>query len=901
MLPGQLQRQSPAGGLIYRSLFDRLIDAEDRDGWPDYWTRKEGFDDGIPFPTHINISIAEHPNPFGNHVLRMNMEGGAAAVFSPKIPIRAGMSYTVSAYVESQNTMFDDMFIRAIFYGNDAARPIHTEDSNRIRNANGWYRLYVGPITADMHDVRHIAVGLYAMPSGRQDFGAQVNFTNVEIRESPTISLEMANTQHLFSSPREIDVRCQFRGLDPHQHTVLFILEDPFGNIIRERELDLMVGNHPAAQFVMTPQNENVIIRAAATWRNLPIASPGFYRVRVATPESYIRTLRLPADQTFEDPLSNTEPLTFAVMPRGAFIPGGDFGWTLDGWTLDEITQTLPTLSQSGLSRLKLPVWISEDTTPQNRSALLRLCNSLSEQQVQLIGLLQPVPKDILERIPPEHVNAATVLGNNPQPWGERLQTSLRTLSLLIRDWQWTSDTDNSLINLFFDDTGTMSQAGEARFRTYQDAFDQNRFGFGIGITWNWYQNVPDATFPFINKFFNFPVDASVTPEYAASALSGMSGLPFRRTVSVAPLPDDEYSLETRIIDFVKCLVLMKAAGVHSIFLTDPKNERTGILRKNATPNELYLPWRTTATLLSGSRLLGSMTLPNRSRNYCFDLGAGRCVMVVWNDLATTENPVWETLYLGDDVNMIDVWGKGTPPEQQGNNQTITVTQTPTFITGLNIDVVRFRLGLTTLLGQISAMPNQTHTIPIFYRNDSATPISVHITPQPPRNGDWTITPSALSANLEAGTDGLNSFNIRLEPRADTGHRLFQYNVRITGIDAPEFAVYDEMMVGNPDVYMEFIARMMENGDIEVIQAFVNNTENVYTYDVRLTIPNRPLQKSQIRRQGFGRAERIYIIPRGRALLESGVTEMMLRADPVNDAVGVRGQPMVYTIPLLTE
>ena len=900
LLPGQLQRQSPAGGFIYRCLFDRLMDA-DGDGFPDYWTRKEGIDSGVPFPIHLNIAIADHPNPFGNHVLRMNMEGGAAAVFSPKIPIRAGMSYTVSAHVETSTTLFNEIFVQALFYGDDATRPIYVADSRKIGNTNGWQKLSVGPITADMPNVRHIAVGLYVMPTGRQDFGSQVDFTDVEIRESPTISLEMANTHHLFSSPRGLDVRCQFRGLDPNQHTVLFVLEDVFGNVIREREIDLMIGNHPAAQFVVTPHNVNNIIPGAATWRDLPIISPGFYRVRVATPESYVQTLRLSADQPFDDPLGALESLTFAVIAPGTFLPGGDFGWTLDGWTLEEIRKLLPTISQSGLSRLKLPVWISAETTPQDREALMRLCHSLSEQQVQLIGLLQPVPQDILARIPTGYASAATILGNNPRPWGESVQPSLRTLSLLIKDWQWTADNDTSLVDMFFDYTGSMPPAGEARFREFQRAFDQNQFGFGIGMTWNWYQEIPNEEFPVVNFFLNFPIDASVTAQYAASALAGRSALPYRRMVSVSPLPAGEYTLETRITDFVQSLVLMKTTGVDSIFLTDPKHEQTGILRRDGTPNELYLPWRTTATLLSGSRYLGSITLPNRSRNYCFDLGAGRCVMVVWNDWATADKPVLETLYLGDEPDMIDIWGRHHIPEQLGNSQTIPVTPTPVFITGVNIDVVRFRLSMQTLLSTIPANPNRTHTIPFSYRNDSASPMSIQITPQPPRRGDWTITPSTQTINLELGAEGLSSFDLRLEPRADTGRRLFQYNVRITGINAPVFAVYDEMMVGNPDVTMEFVSQLTENGEIELIQRFINNTDNVYTYDCRLTVPTRQGQRSQVRRQGFGYAEHIYTIPRGQALLDAGVTEVLLRAEPVSDAFNALGEPMVYTIPLLSE
>jgi len=897
MLPGQQQRQSMSGGRIYQCLFDLLSDAEDRDGFPDHWTRKRGIENGILFPDHTVMGNVEESNPFGNYALRMNIEGGAAAVFSPAIPVRPGMSYTVSAFVETTSLVFSEVSVLTLFYGNDATRPIRTIESKKIRNTNGWQQLLIGPIPADMPNVRSIAVGLVVMPTNRQDYGARVHFTNVEIREMPTIALEMANDHHLFFTTRELHVRCHVRGLDPAQDSVEFILEGPFGNVIRQRPADMMIGNHHANRFVITSQNALDVLHGTATWESLPIGSFGFYRIRVATPDSYIRSLRLPADQVFEDPLSQIEPLTFVVMPPGAFQPGGEFGWTLDGWTLDEIARSLPTLAQSGLSHLKLPVWLSPNATPQERDALLRLCNAFSQQQVRLIGLLTPVPEKILSNIRFDQINAASIMGTDVKLWGDSLQPTLRTLSLLIKDWQWTSDTDKSLIDLFFEPDGSMSVAGIDRLRAFQKLFDQDQFGFGIGLTWNWYQEVPDNEFPFPNFFLNFPIDASVIPETAALTLAGMTAAPFRRSVSVAPLSADDYSLETRIINFVQSLVYLKAAGVDTISLTAPKDDQIGILRQNGTPNELYLPWRTTATLLSGARFIGSITLPNRSQNYVFELSGGRCVMVVWNDWATADDPVLETLYLGREPITYDVWGRYDIPEQQGNEQTIEVTDTPLFVTGLNLDVAKFRLSLQTHVKTISAVPNRVHNIPFSYRNDSAFPVSYQVTPQGPRAGDWTITPASQTANLEGGLTHEGSFELTLQPRADTGRREFQYNVRMTGTETVDFAVYDEMMIGNPDVFMEFTTRLKENGDIEVIQAFINNSETPYTYNFRLTVQGRAMQPSMVIRQGFGRAEHVYTIPRGQALIDSGVTEMMLRAEPRNNG-GILGEPMVYTIPL---
>ena len=902
MLPGQVPRTSLSGGLIYQCNFDKSIDIDNK-GWPGGWTRKESLDNDPPFPRHLVLGITESPNPLSNYVFRMNMEGGAAAAFSPKIPIRAGMSYTVSAYVETNTLVHDEVSILALFYSDDVIKPIRTVESKKIRNTSGWQQLTIGPVAADMPKVKFLSVGLLVAPTNRQDFGAKVNFTAVQIRESPSISLDMGNDNHLFFITRQLSVQCLFRGVDPRQHSVLFILEDPFGRVIGQREIEMMVGIRPA-EFIVTPQNAQEVIPGTATWSNLPVPSPGFYRIRVATPEAYIDTLRLPPDQTFDDPLHATEPLTFVVMSPNSFCPGGEFGWTLDGWTLDDMKKALPMLSQSGLSHLKLPVWLSPESSPEQQKDLRQFCNNLSEQQVRLTGLLNPVPESVLSEIPVYgQVNAASILGTDPRLWGDSLQPTLRALSLHVKDWQWTSDTDQSLIDLFFDANGNITPAGTERFRAFQKLFDQDQFSFGIGLTWNWYQDVPNGEFPFPNCFLNFPIDSSIAAEDAASFLAEMPATALRRSVSIAPLPADDYPLHTRIQNFVQSLIFLKAAGMDNICLTAPRDEQIGVLRRDGTPNELYLPWRTTATLLSGSRLLGSITLPNRSRNYCFDKGGGVCLMVVWNDEATADNPVQESLYLGDGLEMIDIWGKSSVPEQIGNNQMILVTQTPLFITGLNIDVARFRLNMQTNIKVIAAVPNKTYSIPFSYKNEAAVPVSIQISPQGPRLGDWTIKPLTQTANLESGIAGTGIFDLTLTSRADTGRRLFQYDVKTTGTKSPEFAVYDELMIGNPDIFMEFVSRLNDDGDIELLQVFTNNTESIQTYDCRLTVPNRAVQKYQIRRQGFGQAEHVYTIPRGKALLDAGVTEMRFSASPVRDGTGSNplGQPMIYTIPLISE
>ncbi|MDR0609346.1 MAG: hypothetical protein LBG58_04495 [Planctomycetaceae bacterium] len=896
LLPGQIARQTPSGGLIFRCLFDRSSDAENEDGWPDYWTRKSGIDQGILFPEYLEISIVENNNNFGNHSLRMNVEGGGAAVFSPKIPIRQGMSYIVSAYVDAVNFVHDDIFILLAFYGEKTAEPLQTIASEKIRNTNGWRRLEIGPIIADASGIQSVAVGLLVIPSGRQDYGARVDFTNVEIRESPSVSLSMPNENHLFFHPRNIDVGCRIQGIDPAQHTASFVLEDPFGRVIAKRDIELMVGSKPASQFVVAEKDKFNVFQGTAIWRGLPILSPGFYRVRVSTPESFIKNLKLPDGVFFEDPLDDAEPLTFVVTSSGSFISGGDFGWNLDGWTLEEINRRLPILTQSGISKLKIPAWFPSGNEKQYRM-LNELCDVLSRRRVQVVGLLHPVPDEIRSKIQFGPVNAASVFSLAPSIWSDPLQPTLHNLALLVKDWQWTSDDDLSITEI----------PGFAQhFEELRRSFDRNDLGFGVGFAWSWEQALPErfstpnttTALRSVNEFVALTSSESLSSDDFAQYLAGTEGSRIRRFVSLKPLSEQDYLLEDRINDLVRRMVMGKI-NAEALFLSRPLDNQTGVLRSNVTPGELFLPWRITAAQISGRSFLGSISLPNQSRNYNFDLGGGKAVMVVWNDRASSEKPIRETLYLGTEPEILNVWGKRFPPEQQGREQIIPVTSTPVFVTNIHSGIVRLRLGIQLGVKEIPSVINQKNPIPFSVKNGTEFPVAVQISPVSPRPGHWIIDPPTQTLALDVGAVGNGTFNLSLTARANTDRRPIQINVKTQGPDPQEFSVYDEIQIGNREVYMEFSSQLNQNGDLEVTQTFVNDTENVYTYSCQLIVPDRPMRETTVR-SGLGRLEHVYLIRRGRELIANGVTEMTVRARPVGTVQPV-GQPMVYTIPLLSD
>ncbi|MDR0390915.1 MAG: hypothetical protein LBH59_03335 [Planctomycetaceae bacterium] len=894
-LPGQLPRYTRSGGTIFRTLFDLASDT-DEDGWPDLWTRKRGIDRNIQFPDYIDIRIVGNRSQFGTNALRMSIEGGSAGIFSPKIKIRRGMCYTFSAYVSTENIVFDEVFISASFYSKNGGEPIATVRSNSIKNSAGWRKLTINSFHVDNEKIDSVSVGLLTTQGERRDFNAKVYFTNIEIKESPNIKLSMSNNHHIFTSKSGIDVSCMMTGFDPEQDKLKFIIEDAFGRLVASREVEMVIGNRPASQFIVPKNDHWTVFEGVGTWQELPIKSPGFYRIRVETPQPYINSLKFPAGVFFEDPLRNSPPLTFVVIEQAAIVQDGIYGWNLDGWDLGNIYDRRLQLSLSGISRLKVPAWISSEDQTRRRQ-LLQISETFTPLGMQLTGILSPVPQAIKDKVKIGNVNAAAIFAIPPNTWTEAIQMTIQENSLLVKNWQVTGDADLSLSNI---------PNFERDFQDVRRNFDRKNLGIGLGVAWDWSQPLPlmdSATLSDTDQdsiprdFVSLYTSDKMTAVDLEQGLSSVSYAKIHKWISLTVLSGDDYDLACRITDIVRKMVIGKVSGAGAVFLSKPISIQNGVLNEDGTPNEIFPAWRTTSVLLSGREYLGQVKLPNRSTNYNFvDHLGGETVMVVWNDSASEDSPVEETLYLGENVEVIDVWGKHITPELSGRNHKIIVGQIPIFVRGLDTDIVRWRLGFKLDRTEIPSRTNNEEQIPFTFANNTNSPINAQFSVVEPREDTWIIK-SANPLALDAGNVGKSNFGITLNSQANTGLQKFRIDVVLSGMVFRRFSIYDEIYVGEREVKLEFSSRMNRAGDIEVTQAFINNGERERSYICRLRVRGREYLQTFVTRQGFGRVEHTYIIPNGRELLRSGVKEMTIQAAPL--PTDPTSQPMLYTIPIL--
>ena len=126
-----------------------------------------------------------------------------------------------------------------------------------------------------------------------------------------------------------------------------------------------------------------------------------------------------------------------------------------------------------------------------------------------------------------------------------------------------------------------------------------------------------------------------------------------RRALDRAGCPAREgHATRDRIAHLVDRMLTAKMHGAEAIFVSDPFDPDRGLVDRNGSPSELFLPWRTTALMLGGAPYVGDIDLPQGNQIHCFG-GKGKYVGVL-----AGRKPGQETVYLGTELRTLRPLGQ---------------------------------------------------------------------------------------------------------------------------------------------------------------------------------------------------------------------------------------------------
>jgi len=853
-------------GVVFRCSFGRESDINE-DNWPDGWIRHEGV--GFPKYYHEEMEIVKQRTLMGNQFFRIRVRRGSAAVFSPRIPALQGMTYSASVYSFANQLINDKVFISLSLLDSEG-KVIKTAFSEPVGNTEGWYQLNTSSIVADSPAASSVALGLHVQAGERQDLQGLVGFAQVMIKELPTVRFDTARPWNLFPGETSPVVSGSVSMVSPTGEPAILTLLDPFDKELAKQAFPVATTGSSRKQQSLLPSAQEKkspppatesgdtlpeVITVPFSWQP-PIDSPGFYRIRVFVPSILPASGNVPTDAHGET--------TFVFLAPLKKEGRGSFGWTLPNHLdVDDLKQLKPLLEQAGLFRVKVPVRLPEDAATAKWSEMVEFFSWLAKQGITPVGLLSDFPQksgkmESMGNTGKNRMNSEPVAYILSQPldvWFPPVEMTMLRLGMLVPDWQFGSDHDRSMQSII---------ALDQWIKDVKAKLDEKGLNVAFGFPWDWVYQFPVMPSTRENPRWGFLAlgnDFSLTEEDLEYYLGATRDQPVRRFVTLEPLDVERYPLKERIRDLVLRMVTAENHGAEGVFLSPPLQESKGGFREDRTPMELFLPWRTTAILTGGKQLTPSIGLPKSSRNFCYrNKDESADIFMLWND-----GPTREILNFGKNATIIDLWGKESPMVLVDFQQSVDVGPLPVFVVGADPRISKIRQNCRLEGTVIPGTYDQKHPNKIILNNPFSEALSGTMEFVPPEG--VLVDPPVVPFTLAPGETLEKQLALTLTPVAMSGDAIFQTKISLEGPDHSVFGVYQEIFIGITDLSIELSTRINHFGQLEVHQAFINNSSEIVNFSSTLYTPDRPIQKIIISRMGFGRRDHTYIVENGAELI----------------------------------
>lgn len=857
------------------------------DTWPDRWTRT--YDDARP--SYVRVKIEDEKSNIEGRKLTIYPDAASARVSSPPIHVMPKFSYIMGLRLRTVGVTHGETIIRLVFLdkkGNprqiEEAKPINSTSKDLgFPLRDGWTDIKIGAIQPNSPEIDRVIIQVDFNRVGRGDLEAQVSIAEMHLWRQPSIEVFTGSRYNVYTNPEDVVVTCRLSGILDQNPEIRFQLLDATNKKIGDQGIRQLHGEiisetrKNASDIIDGFGNEKVGYEGSKDWHP-PITDYGFYRVRV----------EMRSSETGE--LMSDPAITIAVVKqddRGQ--TKGEFGWSLrkpdQPLPFDILEELLPL---TGLSYVKLPIWYPADDADRGEE-ILEFASQLSARDIELVGILAD-PTELEARLlndsPPPPIEA--LLATDPTYWIPLFDHVITKLSLQVRWWQLGMDHDTSFVG----SSNLMEHIKKIRSQMFR--FGQDiRFGLG----WRWeYLKVWDKHTPwdFEQLSAKEQLDADELEEWMQKLppSSASQWVLVEPNDNVSTAASDAERHQLRVRDFVEQIVVAKVHGAEGIFVSnpfsgeaDPAANQCGVMNRDGTPGELLLPWRTCSQLLSGATYIGQQVLPEGSSNWIFKRTNGEVVMVLWNQYTTTEE-----IYLGEDIEVVDIWGKTLSPKMVGNKQAILVDRMPRFVIGMSEEVARWRMSTRFAYDKIPSVFGVPHPNKILFRNTFPQGVGGKASLFVPQEGNydyrgreksndsWTIQPESLPINLAVGAEGSVPFRATLI-ESNYGEQIVRVDFKVEGDREYEFSVWRKIHVGLGDIRLMIQTEITDTGRLVIKQEMQNNSSKLTNFKCQLYAPPSRRKRVQVYQLGTNVDKKIYSYLDGRNMVGR---EMKLRVEEVD-------------------
>ena len=314
--------------------------------------------------------------------------------------------------------------------------------------------------------------------------------------------------------------------------------------------------------------------------------------------------------------------------------------------------------------------------------------------------------------------------------------------------------------------------------------------------------------------------------------------------MSITPLNPAKYSLPVRVQDMVARMLStateMGGLGTTS-WISDPTSDEVGMIAAEGGPREMFVPFRSIAGVLAGSRNLGKLPISAIPHNYLVTSG-DRASIIAWSSAATKAQ-----LYLGDNAKARDVWGRDVEIEtlqtDHGPEQRFFVDKWPIIIDGVDLNVARWRTGIKLAETRLDPLVGQTQVLRVKFANPLGVPAIGRIQVDAP---SIFADSTSVSFEIDANAEGVIEIPVQVRPDANTSSTAILLQFMITGDNPILFAVEEEIQIGSGDVEFEAQYQIDDQNRLWINIEAINHTAIPLSFDCMLHIPGRPYERCQI-------------------------------------------------------
>ncbi|GAA5507217.1 NEW3 domain-containing protein [Novipirellula caenicola] len=818
------------------------------DDWPDNWQRRVG----RRYPKYVKVAIApkdpaaeqqlraidtmvirEWPrlrrhldtlpvlppslaDAVVDRYLKVDLDGGLVMTQSPPVKTSHVYQYRFSVKVMTHGLRHDRARAEFVFV-NDDGDEVETHGTESISGTTDWTELVLDRIRAPRAAtgvfVRLIVEGA---EDGLEDIRGEIGFDDISIEPFPQLQLVTDHPMGIHTVGGPVDVAATVLGLPSGATQVLFRLMDVDGREITRQISDIPNTDaanvkRPASGLPAKPASGGP--RGMEVHWELPDLQPGFYRVMASLQGRNLRTL---ATET-----------TFAVVDPAIGQPHqGSFGWTLVESGRDMPPRELAAwLAQLGVDWVKIPCWIEpNDTATADR--ILDASSRLQDVGIQTIGLLDVPPES---QVPLFDIRGrrdvvASQLFRDSRVWQPLLEPVMTRLTLKVKMWQLGGNQDYSFLDR------SHLQESIAEIATGLQGYGQP---IEVAICWPWTERdlMPSETsWNAVQRSSDPELTADELDEYLRlEELQGGSNGP-RTWVVVEPIEQSRYDRNARILDLAKRMAVVRKHRVQAAFVSEPRDPERGLLNADGRPEEMLLPWRTTSLMIGDLRQMGSLRLRSKAENIVF-AGANRAVVMLWSPL-----PCEELIYLGDQVQVVDIWGRRQPlelVEVEGQvAHRVEIGPRPIFIAGADPTLLAFRMSVEVEQEQVDSLLGQTQPVDVTFTNPTREGLGGSLSVLAPEH--WSFNEPSIPWELQAGKSATLQFNLVLGNSAKVGKYEIPLRFEHQSIPSKKFTVYRDLTVGPIGLRIETETRLLADNQLRVEIEMTNDSNVTQAYDCML-------------------------------------------------------------------